>query len=72
MERQDQAGQDLEQLMRRAAERGFDPERVERALRHGPPAAAEPSPVMQVTPRKSPAARLARRLARRPSEPSES
>lgn len=40
----EQAGQDVERLKQRAAELGFDPERVARALNQRAPGEAEPAP----------------------------
>ncbi len=66
MERQEQARQDVERIMRRAAELGYDPERVARALDHRPLPPVEYQPVVEFERRSRLAARVTRRFARRP------
>jgi hypothetical protein len=65
MDRVDQDRQDVERIMRRAAEMGHDPERVARALDQRPLAQIEYQPVMEFQRRPSFGARMARLVARR-------
>ncbi len=65
MDGQEQDRQDVERLMRRAAELGHDPERVARAVNHHPPPPIEYQPVMEFERRSWFGARVARRFARR-------
>ena len=53
MERQEDERQDVERIMRRAAELGHDPQRVARALRHRSLPPAEPQPTMRLKRRSS-------------------
>lgn len=66
MERQEDERQDVERIMRRAAELGHDPQRVARALRHRSLPPAEPQPTMRLERRSSVGARAIRRVTRRP------
>jgi hypothetical protein len=65
MDRQEQERQDVERIMRRAAELGYDPERVARALDHRPPRPVEYQPVVELERQSWFAARVTRRFARR-------
>ncbi len=65
MEREDEGRQDVERMLRRAAELGHDPERVARAVDHhrAPPPATQP--VVEVRRRSWLGLRTARLLGRR-------
>jgi hypothetical protein len=65
MDGQDQERQDVEWIMRRAAELGHDPARVARALDHRPLPPTARQAVMTVERRAWFGARAARRSARR-------
>ena len=67
MDTQEQERRDVERLMRRAAELGYDPERVARAVDRRPAPPVEYQAVMEAEPARpaSLGARLTRRLARR-------
>ncbi len=65
MDRQDQERQEVDRIMRRAAQLGYDPAQVEWALGHGPAPPTAYQPVMKVESRAWLGARFARRLTRR-------
>ena len=67
MDRPEQDRHDVERLMRRAAELGYDPERVACALDHRPLPQVEDQPVVEFERQSRFTARLTRRFARRSS-----
>ena len=67
MDRQEQERHDVERLMRRAAELGYDPERVACALDHRPLPSVEYQPVVEFERQPRFMARVTRRFARRSS-----
>ena len=65
MDRHDQARQEIERIMRRAAEIGYDPARVAPAMDHRPAVPIDDQAVMAVERQSWFGALVARRLARR-------